>query len=563
MTARFAPAAVLREPRPGGGFVLRSPVPEWPSVRCIGDWLVHWAREAPDRTFLAERAGAGWRRVGYREAWLACAGSRRPARRAGSARPRRSRSSAATRSITRCSRSPRCTSACRSRRSRPRTRWRRRISGSCARSIAQLAPGAVCGRRRGVRARLRGARRAALRAVARGARHASRRRRRSRASRPTTVAKILFTSGSTGTPKGVVNTQRMLCANQAAHRRRLAVPRRAAAGDRRLAAVEPHVRRQPQLQHDPRARRHALHRRRQARARRIRHDAREPARGLADALLQRAARLRHARRRRSRRDDELRATFFRELDVVFYAAAALRRRVGAARGRGARRAGRQLAMVSAWGSTETAPLVTQVHFPIDRAGVIGLPAPGLELKFAPVGEKLELRVRGPERYAGLLDRRRRHRAAPRRRARASSDGRRRQARRRRASPSGRRLRRAHRRELQAHLGTWVHVGELRIALVAACSPLVADAVMAGHDRDEVGALVFAAPGQRARRPACSPRRLARCNAGPRRIGRADRARARPRRAAVDRRRRDHRQGLHQPARRPRAPRRRGRCALRR
>jgi len=44
-------------------------------------------------------------------------------------------------------------------------------------------------------------------------------------------------------------------------------------------------------------------------------------------------------------------------------------------------------------------------------------------------------------------------------------------------------------------GTWVHVGELRVALIAACSPLVADAAIAGHDRDELGALVFPAPGQ--------------------------------------------------------------------
>ena len=48
----------------------------------------------------------------------------------------------------------------------------------------------------------------------------------------------------------------------------LAVHRRHAAGARGLAAVEPHVRRQPQLQPDPQARRDAVHRRRPARRRR-------------------------------------------------------------------------------------------------------------------------------------------------------------------------------------------------------------------------------------------------------------------------------------------------------
>jgi len=39
-------------------------------------------------------------------------------------------------------------------------------------------------------------------------------------------------------------------------------------------------------------------------------------------------------------------------------------------------------------------------------------------------------------------------------------------------------------------GTWVRVGEVRTKLIAAADPFVQDAVITGHDRDEVGALVF-------------------------------------------------------------------------
>ena len=42
---------------------------------------------------------------------------------------------------------------------------------------------------------------------------------------PDTIAKFLFTSGSTGYPKGVINTQRMLCSNQAMARAGLAFRR--------------------------------------------------------------------------------------------------------------------------------------------------------------------------------------------------------------------------------------------------------------------------------------------------------------------------------------------------
>jgi feruloyl-CoA synthase len=43
-------------------------------------------------------------------------------------------------------------------------------------------------------------------------------------------------------------------------------------------------------------------------------------------------------------------------------------------------------------------------------------------------------------------------------------------------------------------GTWVHAGAIRVQLIAAGNPLIQDAVIAGHDRDEVGALVFLNPG---------------------------------------------------------------------
>ena len=45
-------------------------------------------------------------------------------------------------------------------------------------------------------------------------------------------------------------------------------------------------------------------------------------------------------------------------------------------------------------------------------------------------------------------------------------------------------------------GTWVHVGALRVKLIAAADPLIQDAVITGHDRDEIGALVFLSPAAR-------------------------------------------------------------------
>jgi feruloyl-CoA synthase len=190
-------------------------------------------------------------------------------------------------------------------------------------------------------------------------------------------------------------------------------------------------------------------------------------------------------------DRALGERFFRELDLMFYAAAALpqstwKRLEALSQGK--------VSMVSAWGSTETAPLVTQVHFAIDRAGVIGLPAPGCELAFMPSGRKLEMRVRGPcvspgyWRPAGGLE----PIAKDERGFYPTGDAGRLEddlAPERGVVFDGRIT-----ENFKLASGTWVHVGELRIAAVAACAPHVADLVVAGHDRESIGLLIFPAPG---------------------------------------------------------------------
>ena len=161
----------------------------------------------------------------------------------------------------------------------------------------------------------------------------------------------------------------------------------------------------------------------------------------------------------------------------------------------ARDEGRTPAMLSAWGSTETAPLATSVHFPVDRPGVIGLPVAGCELALVPCAGKLEVRVRGANVTPGY------YRRADLTRAAFDEEG---------FFRTGDAVKLADpadpakgivfdgriAEDFKLSSGTWVHVGVLRTRLIAAADPLVQDAVITGHDRDEIGALVFLGPAAR-------------------------------------------------------------------
>jgi feruloyl-CoA synthase len=66
--ARYAPGRLTIEHRPGGEMVLTNPTPFATRFQTMTAALDHWAVVAPDRTWLAERSGEGWRTVSFAEA---------------------------------------------------------------------------------------------------------------------------------------------------------------------------------------------------------------------------------------------------------------------------------------------------------------------------------------------------------------------------------------------------------------------------------------------------------------------------------------------------------------
>jgi feruloyl-CoA synthase len=188
-------------------------------------------------------------------------------------------------------------------------------------------------------------------------------------------------------------------------------------------------------------------------------------------------------------DAALTRNFFSQLKIIFYAGAALPQNLWERLEQHADKQGRRVAMVSSWGSTETAPMNTSVHFPIGRAGVIGLPAPGCDLLMIPNGGKLEIRVRGPHVTPGYYKRPELSKAAFDENGyyKIGDAG-------RLADPQdpakgivfdGRIA-----EDFKLLSGTWVHVGTLRVRAIAALAPVAQDVVVTGHDREEVGFLIF-------------------------------------------------------------------------
>lgn len=114
------------------------------------------------------------------------------------------------------------------------------------------------------------------------------------------------------------------------------------------------------------------------------------------------------------RDDELAEVFFSRIFSMAYGGAAMGQDIyERIQDVAVRVTGRRITLSAGYGATETAPTASNVHWPNDRMGLIGLPLPGNTFKLTPSGEKMEARVKGvnvtpgyyrnPEKTASAFD----------------------------------------------------------------------------------------------------------------------------------------------------------------
>ena len=307
---------------------------------------------------------------------------------------------------------------------------------------------------------------------------------------PDTVGKLLFTSGSTGMPKAVINTQRMMCANammMMQSRTRLAT-------DPRPVVLDwmpwNHTMGGNAMFHPLLADGGTLY-----------IDDGRPVPGLFDETLRNLREISPtyyanvpagyaALATELEKDEALAKTFFKQLSLVAYGGATLpddlydRMQALAVKYTGCR-----IVFNTGWGSTETAPTATSTYWETERVGLIGLPFPGVELKLLPVGPKYEVRIRSeivtpgyhrqPELTEKAFDEEGFYKIGD---AATFVD------------PddvtqglvfAGRVV-----EDFKLTSGTFVHVGPLRVASIAAATPVIQDALVAGQDKPYIALLAW-------------------------------------------------------------------------
>ena len=320
------------------------------------------------------------------------------------------------------------------------------------------------------------------------------------AIKPDTIGKFLFTSGSTGFPKAVINTQAMMCANVAMGKQCV----------RRKPDDPPSVALAWMPWSHTMGGNAGLH---GVLADGGAHyiDEGRPVPGQFDETIRNLREISPTTFGNApvgfaallnvlEVEDALCRTFFKDLRLLAYGGATLSddlyTRMQAL---AVRYTGHRIVFFTGWGSTETAPTATSTFWETERVGLIGLPHPGVELKMVPTGatggaaaatgQKYELRLRSiivtpgywkrPDLTAAAFDEEGFYKIGD---AGTFVDP---------DDPkqglvfAGRVV-----EDFKLTSGTFVHVGSLRVAAVAAASPVIQDAVVTGQDRAFAGLLAW-------------------------------------------------------------------------
>ena len=319
------------------------------------------------------------------------------------------------------------------------------------------------------------------------------------ATGPDTIVKFLFTSGSTKLPKAVINTNRMWCANQQQMRQSMPVLmeeppvlvdwlpwNHTFGGNHNVGLVlnnggtlyidegKP----TPALMHE------------------TLRNLREIAPTLYFNVPTGFEAIANAMKAPTEEGRALRRNFLSRVKMFFYAGAALAQPVWDSLYESEEaEIGERIVMTSGLGMTESSPYGLFVTNPNVKAGDLGLPTPGLELKLVPIEGKLEIRYRGPNITPGYW-------RGPEATAEAfdeegffctgdavtwidPQD-----------KHQGLRFDGRIAEDFKLATGTFVSVGPLRGRVIAGGAPYVQDVVITGLNRKEVGALIFPTPAVR-------------------------------------------------------------------
>jgi len=302
-----------------------------------------------------------------------------------------------------------------------------------------------------------------------------------------TIAKFLFTSGSTGVPKGVINTQRMLCSNQVMLR-----------GALQYIQDEPPVTLDWAPWHHTAGGNHdvglVLFN-----GGTFYIDEGKPAPGAIEATVRNLRDVAptwyfnvpkgyEALIPFLRADRELREKFFSQLKVLWFAGAALSQPVfDAMKELAVETCGERIPFLTGLGSTETAPFALGRMWDSDHSTNMGLPGAGIELKLVPAQGKLEARLRGPnitpgywrqpELTAKAFDEEGFYKLGDALKFEDPNEP-------RKGLLFDGRLT----EDFKLSTGTWVSVGPLRTQIINRFQPYMRDVVLAGENENDVTAL---------------------------------------------------------------------------